>query len=192
MGRVYSRDWHDHVIPVPWSGCLLWEGSALKGYGSHRLDNETRAVHRLAWEEANGPIPAGLFVCHHCDVKLCCNPAHLFLGTSRDNIHDLYSKGLGYQARITHCPKGHEYTAENTAIQADGKRRCRACYRAIHNEHRQNNKELYAAKAAARYVANKGAFAERAHAYYLANKSAFSERARKHRQKVQEARQCQE
>lgn len=194
MGRVYSRDWHDHVIPVPWSGCWLWEGTTKGGgsraYGYHRLDNVNRAVHRLAWEETNGQIPDGLFVCHHCDVKLCCNPQHLFLGTAKDNSRDYYDKGLGYQLRITHCPHGHEYTRENTYISTDGKRSCRACYRKKHYAHWQENKDAYASRAAAKYTANKEAFAERARAYYLANKAAYAERARKHRDKKREARQC--
>lgn len=131
--RMYSLDWHDHIMPVPWSGCWLWDGEVLKGYGTHRLDNKQRPVHRLAWEEANGPIPKGLFVCHHCDVKLCCNPDHLFLGTAKDNATDLYNKGLGYQARITHCPNGHEYTPENTYFlskkrKGSNARYCRTCH----------------------------------------------------------------
>ena len=192
MGRKYSRDWHDHVVPVPWSGCWLWEGEVRGGYGTHRLDNIQRPVHRLAFEEANGQIPNGLHVCHHCDVKLCCNPQHLFLGTARDNARDLYDKGLGYQAKITHCPQGHEYTPENTYVTRAGKRSCRACYRAVHNAHRRENKSLYAARAAARYAANKEAYAERARAYYLTNKAAYRERDRKHRQKMSEAQQCPE
>lgn len=129
MGRKYSRDWHDHVIPVPWTGCWLWDGEDMKGYGTHRLDNERRLVHRLAWEEANGLIPDGLYVCHHCDVKACCNPDHLFLGTALDNALDHYDKGRGYQAAITHCPRGHEYTPENTYKWASSpnKRYCRSC-----------------------------------------------------------------
>ena len=48
MRRVWRcRDWHDHVIPVPWSGCWLWEGTTKGGgsraYGYHRLDNVNRA-----------------------------------------------------------------------------------------------------------------------------------------------------
>ena len=34
-----------------------------------------------------------------------------------------------YNAVKTHCPQGHEYTIENTAIHTDGSRRCRACVR---------------------------------------------------------------
>ena len=30
---------------------------------------------------------------HACDVKRCCNPAHLRLGTAADNARDAYAKG---------------------------------------------------------------------------------------------------
>lgn len=63
------------------------------GYGVMAVDKKQRYVHRLAYEQAKGPIPKGMCVCHKCDVKLCIEPSHLFLGTIRDNIADRHAKG---------------------------------------------------------------------------------------------------
>jgi len=70
----------------------------------------------------------GKDVCHTCDVRLCCNPAHLFIGTRSDNVADCVAKGRYSNGRAerTHCPAGHEYTEANTYIH-NGKRTCLTC-----------------------------------------------------------------
>ena len=56
--------------------------------GGHPQD-----AHRLAWQFTHGDIPEGMEVCHQCDNPPCCNPAHLFLGTRKENAHDAMRKG---------------------------------------------------------------------------------------------------
>jgi hypothetical protein len=74
--------------------CWIWTGwRSSKGYGRSRSVGRWLFAHRVSWELANGPIPSGLLVCHHCDNPPCVNPAHLFVGTNSDNMRDCISKG---------------------------------------------------------------------------------------------------
>jgi hypothetical protein len=119
------------AMPEPNTGCWLWTGVIRRdGYGVF----SDRAAHRIAYAERHGPIPAGLYVCHRCDVKSCVNPDHLFLGTARENTLDMLAKGrcrAGWQNKEkTRCDHGHEFNAENTYRHPNGTRKCRACMRA--------------------------------------------------------------
>lgn len=77
-------------------GCLEFQGICDKnGYGVIKVDGAMSRTHRLAWEQRNGPIPEGLFVCHRCDNPPCCNVDHLFLGTPAENAEDRDRKGRG-------------------------------------------------------------------------------------------------
>ncbi len=87
---------------IPFDGstdCWLWTGGTDKdGYGQCHAarvakDNNVTRAHQLSWVMMNGPIPAGMLVCHTCDNPTCVNPAHLFLGTNKDNVHDMINKG---------------------------------------------------------------------------------------------------
>ena len=69
--------------------CWLWTGWIRRdGYGSVSIRNKHFAAHRVSWTLANGPIPDGLWVLHHCDVRVCVRPTHLYLGTREQNTSD--------------------------------------------------------------------------------------------------------
>src|ERR1051325_1212117 len=87
--------------------CWQWIGALDTrpgyGYGYLRLEpdrgSKTATAHRVAWELYHGPIPAGLWVLHHCDNRLCVRPSHLYLGDAKQNKRDAmvrhrhYTKG---------------------------------------------------------------------------------------------------
>ena len=110
-------------------GCWVFTGPRDEnGYGRIKVGGRSVRTHRLMFEHHKGGIPYGLRVLHECDNPPCCNPAHLRLGTQLDNIADATRKRrMRGRGAWTHCLRGHEFTIENTIIQANGARCCRTC-----------------------------------------------------------------
>jgi hypothetical protein len=107
--------------------CIEFQGPRTsKGYGQLNQEGKVQYAHRAAWEQANGPIPAGMVIMHTCDNPPCINPLHLQMGTQGDNLRDMTRKGRHWMAGNTHCVNGHEYNETNTLINTRG-RVCRVC-----------------------------------------------------------------
>ncbi|WP_043652411.1 helix-turn-helix transcriptional regulator [Cellulosimicrobium cellulans] len=69
-----------------------------------------------------------------CSVNRCDRPAH-GRGLCKMHYDRWYRTGStdgvsggAHQRAKTHCPRGHEYTPQNTIVYpSDGRRRCRTC-----------------------------------------------------------------
>ena len=74
--------------------CWEWTGPRQRdGYGRLNWMGKANKAHRVAMSLTDGDWNSRLHVLHHCDNPPCCNPAHLWRGTNRDNHDDMVSKG---------------------------------------------------------------------------------------------------
>jgi hypothetical protein len=116
-----------HVRVLP-NGCWEWVGYLTNGYGSFRIDGKNVRMPRAAWLIQRGQIPEGLEPDHLCRYRPCVNTDHMELVTHAENVRRGISgmvNGARERAK-THCPRGHEYTPENTRILGGG-RKCLEC-----------------------------------------------------------------
>jgi hypothetical protein len=138
LDNVYSRISMDH-------DCWKWNGVHFGGYAKVHVAKTKRyvSVHRVVYEDTNGPIPAHLEIDHLCRNTGCVNPLHLEAVTHHENmLRGIPGKHL---ADRTHCPKGHAYDNANTRIGTNGRHRrrsCRTCMRDLMRQKRAAKPKL--------------------------------------------------
>jgi hypothetical protein len=83
------------------NGCWVWQGQSNKHYGQIELSGHMHTTHRVAYELWVERIPHDLVVLHLCGNRLCCNPAHLIVGTRQECAQYMINTGESAQQRLT-------------------------------------------------------------------------------------------
>lgn len=133
-GQVRSIDKlskHGNVI----KGRILKPGHNQKGYRIVTFSRpggvrKSYPVHRLVAEAFIGPLPEGWHTMHIDGDNTNNVVSNLRYGTPSENELDKVRHGGNPNANKTHCPRGHEYTPENTSRDGRNGRRCKTCHRA--------------------------------------------------------------
>lgn len=115
--------------------CRRWDGYHRKYDG--RPMSGRRYAYRVVYEREVGPLPSGMIAHHVCENSWCVEPAHLEFITQGEHLHKHGLPGDWGQALKTHCPRGHEYSEENTYTWR-GERHCKEC--------RRSQKQAYRAR----------------------------------------------
>lgn len=94
--------------------CWPWTGYVRpSGHGATTHQCFSILSSRKAWILTNGPIRDDLCVNHRCDNKLCCNPAHMYLGTRADNMIDRWERTESGQR----VPRGRPHVITSTGLE---------------------------------------------------------------------------
>jgi len=94
--------------------CWLWTGARARvgWHGTFHDGKRVGLAHRFIWERTHGPIPAGMLVCHHCDVPNCVNPFYLYEAATTENMADCSRRG-----RTTARLSAHEIACIREALR---------------------------------------------------------------------------
>lgn len=95
--------WRAYVAPPPRGYGIVFR--ATRG-GVVRL-----MAHRVAWFLHHGTDPVGRYVRQRCGNRLCCNPAHLYLGAASDTDADKLAMGSRIKARRDARERGFKLNA---------------------------------------------------------------------------------
>jgi hypothetical protein len=94
--------------------CWPWQGRyAHSGHGQVTWYMQSLGAHRIAFLLTYGPTPDGLQTLHRCNNPPCCNPAHLYAGTPKDNVDDRTAEGYHKQR----TPRGEQHALSKLTVE---------------------------------------------------------------------------
>lgn len=121
-----NSDHHADPLATAEGDCWVWTGAKDRaGYGKFRMGPKNLRAHRVAYLDGSrdSHIPEGWEIDHLCRNPACVRPSHLEPVEHAVNV----ARGLRGVDAVTHCPNGHEYSAENTTYGTRNGRRLRRC-----------------------------------------------------------------
>lgn len=131
MSDVEERFWRKVNLL---GSCWEWTGNRMKGgYGTFAFRKGTWGAHRVAYTLCVAEIPDDKMLLHSCDNPGCVNPAHLRVGSHKDNMEDKVARGRQRNGKEsqTHCKRGHPLSGDNVYFKPSrpNSRNCRECKR---------------------------------------------------------------
>lgn len=98
------REWFWSQVEKTPDSCWLWAGEysdECRGVVIDPANGMPVGASKMAYVLTFGAFPRGerdkpeqwLWVLHKCDLPICCNPGHLYLGTPKQNAVDRVQKG---------------------------------------------------------------------------------------------------
>lgn len=129
ISKYRKRRFLSNFKPSQDHDCWEWEGDLCSnGYGDLAFCEKGKRTrifaHRFSYVFYKGPLEEGKYICHACDNPKCVNPNHLFQGSPKDNVRDMFSKGRQPQRKMTHCRRGHPLVEGNIYHNKKYKKRC--------------------------------------------------------------------
>lgn len=149
-GKTLQQRFNERYTVNKITGCWNWTaGFNGKGYAYLWVPDEKRnekrpgkgrtlQAYKLGWIWKNGTVPKGMELHHRCENTRCVNPDHLELLT-KANHQRKPDTMCGQNLLKTKCPRGHDYSPENTYVNPKGGRTCRECERQRHRRNKAYN-----------------------------------------------------
>ena len=131
ISREYLMNLIVENIEINERGCWIWAQSlGTNGYGQLSVLGRCRKAHRVSQWAFNGDLDPTLEVIHSCDDKRCVKPAHLSMGTRKENARQAADRLLnsGWFISKNFCKRGHDQRVDTNRYSDNrGKIRCRIC-----------------------------------------------------------------